>query len=124
MKRLNPKEKSGFTLVETMIVVCVIGILITVAVPNYLRARKETSAKLCVINLRQIDTAKDRWAWSSDVNIGADVYMTDIVPGFIKTEPACPSNGIYTLGVIGELPTCSLGTNETDDLFDDHEIPQ
>lgn len=117
------KEKHGLTLVETMVVICIIGLLVAVALPNFLRARREAAAKICVTNLRQIEAAKERWAWSSGAGLNDEIYMTDLVPDFIRFEPTCPGGGNYTPGTIQENPTCSIGTNDSIDIFDDHEFP-
>ncbi len=124
LKSKNPPSlDAGLTLVETMIVVCILALIVAVALPNFLRAREEASAKLCVAKLRQMETAKERWAWSSGAGLATEVYMSDLVSDFIKIAPVCPSEGEYTLGTVSENPTCSIGTNDSEDLFDDHELP-
>lgn len=110
------------TLVETMIVICIMSLVVIIAIPNFLRARREANAKICVTNLKQIETAKDRWAWSSNASLNDLAYMSDIVPDFLRYEPQCPGGGTYTLGRINEYPTCGIGTNGTLDIFDDHLI--
>ena len=111
------------TLVEVMIVICILGLIIAVALPNFLRARREASAKLCLVNLKQIEAAKERWSFSSGAALDEEIYMTDLVPDFIKSPPSCPCEGVYTIGTITEEPTCSIGTNDTAEIFDDHELP-
>lgn len=110
------------TLVEVMIVICILGLIIAVALPNLLRARREASAKLCFVNLKQIEAAKERWSFSSGAVLDEEIYMTDLVPDFIKSAPLCPSDGEYTPGTITDNPTCSIGTNNTAEIFDDHEL--
>ena len=55
-------RRSGFTLVEIMIVVLILGILLTIAVPNWMKAREGARAKSCLENLRSIEGAKEQWA--------------------------------------------------------------
>src|SRR6201996_8730726 len=62
MKAINKSRKSGFTLVEIMIVVAIIGLLAAIAIPNFVKARTTSQANACVNNLRQIDGAKQQWA--------------------------------------------------------------
>ena len=55
-------KKAGFTLVEIMIVVAIIGLLAAIAIPNFVRARTTAQMNACINNLRQIDSAKQQWA--------------------------------------------------------------
>src|SRR5437899_12964479 len=87
-------SRKGFTLVEIMIVVLIIGILLAIAVPNFIKARETSRAKSCVANLKQIDSAKEQYAMDNRLNNGGSVAMTDLVNGvngYIKSTPSCPS---------------------------------
>lgn len=98
----------GFTLVEIMIVVLIIGILLAIAVPNFVRARESSRTKACISNLKQIDAAKEQWAMDNNKSNGDACAMTDLVPNYIKSTPSCPSGGTYTVGNVGANPTCSI----------------
>ncbi|MGQ9488082.1 MAG: competence type IV pilus major pilin ComGC [Armatimonadota bacterium] len=102
------RAERGFTLVEIMIVVLIIGILLAIAVPNFVRARESSRTKACVSNLKQIDAAKEQWAMDNNKSNGDACAMTDLVPAYIKSEPSCPSGGTYTVGNVGVNPTCSI----------------
>lgn len=103
------KERRGFTLVEIMIVVLIIGILLGIAVPNFIRARESGRTRTCTANLKQIDAAKEHYAMDARLTTGAAVAWANLVPDFIKRQPACPSGGVYTIGNVGTDPTCSIG---------------
>jgi prepilin-type N-terminal cleavage/methylation domain-containing protein len=103
------KRNKGFTLVEIMIVVLIIGILLAIAVPNFIKARENSRTRTCIANLRQFEAAKEQWAMenkkgSADVPLG-----TDLSPNYMKSIPTCPSGGTYTIGAISTNPTCSTG---------------
>jgi prepilin-type N-terminal cleavage/methylation domain-containing protein len=109
MKR---NRKSGaFTLVEIMIVVLIIGILMAIAVPNFIRARETSRRNTCIANLKQMDSAKEQWAMDNKASSGAAVQMSDIAGTYMKgavTGPVCPGGGTYTVNVVGTNPSCSL----------------
>ena len=103
------KKSKGFTLVEIMIVVMIIGILLAIAVPNFVRARETSRARTCVGNMKQTDTAKEQYAMEAKLANGGACAWANLVPDYLKREPACPSGGTYTVAVIGTDPSCSRG---------------
>ncbi len=112
MKR-NSLRHRAFTLVEIMIVVLIIGILMAIAVPNFVKARDSSRKNSCIANLKQIDSAKEQWAMDNKKDAGAAVAMTNLVgsTNYIKATPACPSSGTYTVNNVGTNPTCSVATH-------------
>jgi prepilin-type N-terminal cleavage/methylation domain-containing protein len=104
--------RRAFTLVEIMIVVLIIGILLAIAVPNFVRAREASRAKACTANLKQIDSAKEQWAMDNRVSAGSAGPALSVLVGstsYIKSTPECPSSGSYTVDNIGTNPACSVG---------------
>ncbi len=123
--------KKGFTLVEIMIVVAIIGILIAIAVPGFLRARENSRGQACQENLTKIDGAKEQWALELKLSNGTALadsaaYLGDAnifgPNGYVKKEPLCPSGGTYTVSNIGTDPSCSIGTSN--DPFTPHTMPE
>ena len=102
MKTNITSRKAGFTLVEIMIVVAIIGLLAAIAIPNFLRARSTAQQNACINNLRQIDAAIQQWALESGQASGATV--------------AADGSGIQPYlgrGAAGALPLCPLDTAKT-----------
>jgi prepilin-type N-terminal cleavage/methylation domain-containing protein len=123
--------KKGFTLVEIMIVVAIIGILIAIAVPGFLRARENSRGQACQENLTKIDGAKEQWALENRLSNGTSCGATDAFlqdtdifgpNGYVKKEPLCPSGGDYTTNAVGTDPVCSIGTSN--DPFIPHTMPE
>ena len=100
------KRNRAFTLVEIMIVVLIIGILLAIAVPNFIRARESSRTKTCIANLKQIDAAKEQWAMENKAKDGD--ACGNLVPDYLKAMPSCPAGGTYTIGNVGTNPTCSI----------------
>src|SRR5436305_14294636 len=71
-------RKSGFTLVEIMIVVAIIGLLAAIAIPNFIKARTTAQMNACINNLRQIDGAIQQWALEQKKDATATVTFPDI----------------------------------------------
>jgi len=107
MKMRKFLGKGGFTLVEIMIVVAIIGLLAAIAIPNFMKAREKAQTNSCIANLRQIDGAKTLWALDNSQSTGDPVVMGDIVTDYIKGTPVCAAGGTYTLNAVGTSPTCS-----------------
>src|SRR4051794_34425370 len=110
-RRPTARRNKAFTLVEIMIVVLIIGILMAIAVPNFIKARENSRRSSCIANLKQIDSAKEQWAMDNKAASGAAVLMSDIAGVYMKgaaTGPACPAGGAYTVNNVGTNPTCSL----------------
>ena len=103
------KNKSGFTLVEIMIVVAIIGLLAAIAIPSFVTARQNSMKNACINNLRQVAGAKDQYALENDGS--APSAMSDLVSTYIAKDPDCRGGGTYTIGNLGADPTCSQSAN-------------
>lgn len=118
MKTNKTARRAGFTLVEIMIVVAIIGLLAAIAIPNFIRARATSQQNACIENLRQIDGAIDEWALETGQHNGTTVASVDTVSAYIKLNhlgsvPSCPAGGSYTTTSVGATPqvSCSLSTD-------------
>jgi prepilin-type N-terminal cleavage/methylation domain-containing protein len=117
MKTTKTSRKAGFTLVEIMIVVAIIGLLAAIAIPNFIKARATSQQNACINNLKQIDGAISEWALETGQSTGATVPGISTLSAYIKVNanssvPGCPAGGTYTLATVGSLPQegCSLST--------------
>ena len=93
-------KSRGFTLVEIMIVVAIIGILAAIAIPNFVKAREAGKTAICHANAKQLQEALDTAAVSSADSLStANLEEEDIdaiaYPDYIKSTPKCPSEGSY-----------------------------
>lgn len=102
-----PSFLTGFTLVEIMIILGMIGLLIAIAIPSFNNARLQTRKSICINNMRQINSGKEQWALEYGKST-EDTPTENEVGLYIRSGfPRCPSNGTYSVGDLGELPSCS-----------------
>ena len=107
------KMNKGFTLVEIMIVVAIIGLLAAIALPSFMKARSTSQKNSCIENLRQIDGAKEQWAMEKNQTTGSTITTTEVAAYLKGTVfPVCPASGTYTYDVVGTNPSCTV-TNHT-----------
>ena len=101
---------AGFTLLEIMIVVSVIGLLAAIAIPAFARARTRSAQNLCISNLRRIDDAKAQWAMDTRKGGGVQPKDDDLFGprAYLRTKPECPAGGEYDLNKVKEPPTCTV----------------
>lgn len=91
------KNRSGFTLVEIMIVVAIIALLAAIAVPGFIRARKRSQATRILEDLRMIDAAIDQYAVETNKKSNSAVSWQDI-QGYLKPNSQLYSTGSSVLG--------------------------
>ena len=120
--RRRPR-RSGFTLVEIMIVVLIIGVLLNIAAPAFVGARDKSQAKSCVKTLNSFMIAKEQYAMDNKVAAGnaSSAHITwPQIQSYMKvspstnpvTGPVCPTSGqTYDLQPLSILPTCAYGAS-------------
>jgi len=122
------KSLLALTLLEIVTVLGIIGIIIFIAVPSWLRQREQSRGIACQENLTKIDHAKELYIFDKNLKGGDPVDMTDLWradgKGYLKAKPRCPAGGIYTANPVNVDPTCSFNGREVFPGIAQHKLPE
>lgn len=104
-------RRRGFTLLEILIVVSILGLLVALAIPNFVKSRAYAKRQLCIENLTQIESAKQIWGVETGQSDGDTPTDADLFgpTSYMKERPECPTGARYELGPIGTDASCPSG---------------
>jgi prepilin-type N-terminal cleavage/methylation domain-containing protein len=110
---LSAARRRGFTLLEIMIVVCIIGLIVAIALPAFMKSRLQARKQTCIENISQIESAKQQWGLENGKKDGDAPSQSDLFGAdrYIKKEPTCAGGGTYDLKTIGVNATCTLAAD-------------
>jgi prepilin-type N-terminal cleavage/methylation domain-containing protein len=109
-------NRKGFTLVEIMIVVAIIGLLAAIAIPNFIRARQTAQRNACIANLKQLQGAIQVWAIDTGAASDATFTTADIVGNYLKSWPKCGTTYDVPASV-DAAPVCPNSATNTDHVL-------
>lgn len=116
-------RKRGFTLLEVMVAVAVIAVLLTLAVPNFINARRRARASICMNNLKLLYEAGQAYRIEEGNAVTYVSANTLYSQGYTEEELECPIQGAYAAWEVDTHPTCAVGTNSSSYTWDDHICP-
>jgi type II secretory pathway pseudopilin PulG len=102
------RATSSFTLVEVLLLFALVGLLLGVALPNSLRARKNADAHHCRANLEDIQYAIQSWVSTEDIGPEEKVTFEAIRKYLDRGEISCPSGGQYIFSAVRDTPSCTV----------------
>ena len=107
--QIKTNKTAGFTLVEIMIVVAIIGLLAAIAIPNFVKARENAQLNSIFNNLRIIEGAKDQWALEQKKGTGDTVANITTISEYLKGGTVKPVVGeTYATTTVGTASTATL----------------
>ena len=113
MKKFSHKTGArGFTLVEIMIVVAIIGLLVAITFPNLIKARDKTRLVSCDNNLRLIGHSEEEYMMHNYTTVPVSI-ATLVTDEYLKIAPECPGGGSYTLDVGNGTIACDATDHGT-----------
>lgn len=124
MMRFAPKGK-GFTLIELMIVIAIIGVLAAIAIPNFNSARKKARQKACIANIKMLENALEMYDMDTPPGSGVSSTQTTVVcpsgdqpcpdfesvlqnGGYVQRVPLCPTRGTFDSYTAGRDPSAGF----------------
>lgn len=107
---MKTNHRAAFTLIEIMVVVAIIGLLASIAIPNIRNSIYKAQKQACAVNRKNIDGAKLQWSVEhheppTATPTDADLFGEDT---YIEHKPDCPAGGAYSLNTLREKCTCSV----------------
>lgn len=122
--KVRIESSKGFTLVEIMIVLAIIGLIVSIAVPAFLKNRRDAQGSACNGQLDSIYGAKEQVAWKRNVSAGGPVipFDADQINSYLRgtdVDDPCPGGGVYTVGDINDadglvvIPTCDMSAEDS-----------
>lgn len=119
IKKVLHKEEKGFTLIELMIVILIIGILVAIAVPVFNAAKRNAQRRTCQANLRTLNGAVQQYHADNDgdpsvVTITTANWNSQLVNGgapngssYLKKAPTCPYDASNAYQFFQEQALCA-----------------
>jgi prepilin-type N-terminal cleavage/methylation domain-containing protein len=103
------RRKQGFTLIEILVVVAVMGLVVGIAIPAFMKSRTQARKQVCIENISQIESAKQQWGLEMQKKEGDIPGDGDLIGPmlFMKRKPECPGGGSYDYMPIGKTATCT-----------------
>ena len=108
-KNIKLNRNSGFTFLEMVLTVVILGLVVAYGLPVMVRARSDTRLNVIYVNLWEVESAKDRWALDQNKMVGEPVPNLDVLTNYMCWARFSPvDNEAYVPNPVGVLPTAVL----------------
>ena len=101
-KKQNKKGEEGFTLIELIVVIAILGFLLAIAIPRYTTSRAKAAVTSSAANLKNLANAIELYATEKNLaTYPADGDFTTVIETYIPGPPKTPGGNTYTYAQTG-----------------------
>jgi prepilin-type N-terminal cleavage/methylation domain-containing protein len=109
--KIGISREAGFTFIEMIIVVTILGLLVAIAVPHWMRARDNTRLSYIYSNLRVVESAKTEWAMDNHKTTGDPVPNINLLNDYFRAGKIIDiMSETYVPNAIGSAAAAELPT--------------
>ena len=103
-RKQNNKGEEGFTLIELIVVIAILGFLLAIAIPRYTTSRTRAAVNASAANLKNLANAIELYVTENNLAAYPEAALADLVSNYMPSGvPSSPGGGSYTYTLSGDV---------------------